>query len=135
MQIPQNTVVAVVDGENFNLFKNVGEAQEIKLHALETPDVDDSKNNSGGRHGSSAANPDDSQQQEDAFGAGVVDQLNQLVLNGTIQKLVIIAAPRTLGELRKGYHKELESALIGELDKVLTGHSTHDLEKALTAAE
>ena len=135
MHIPQNAVVAVIDGENFNLFKNVGEAQEIKLRALDTPDVDDTKNNSGGRRGSSAANPDDSQQQEDAFGAGVVDQLNQLVLNGTIQKLVIIAAPRTLGELRKGYHKELESALIGELDKVLTGHSTQDIEKALEAAE
>jgi protein required for attachment to host cells len=135
MQIPQNAVVAVVDGENFNLFKNHGDSANVKLKALDTPDVDDSKVSSGARHGSSSANPDQSQQQEDAFGHGVVDQLNQLVLDGTIQKLIIVAAPRTLGELRKGYHKELEQVLVGEIDKVLTGHSIQDIEKSIEAAE
>jgi len=47
---------------------------------------------------------------------------------------VIIAAPRTLGEMRKGYHKSLSDVLIGELDKDLTGHSVQDIEKALAVA-
>lgn len=134
MDIPQNAVVAVVDGENFNLFKNEGDSANVKLRALEAPEVDDSKVPSGGRRSSSSANPDGSQQQEDAFGHGVVDQLNQLVLEGTIQKLIIVAAPRSLGEMRKAYHKELEAVLIGELDKVLTGHSIEDIEKSIAAA-
>ena len=89
---------------------------------------------SGGRHNSSAANPDDSQQDEDSFSAGIAGMLNKQVLEGKIKNLVIVAAPRTLGELRKGYHKSLSDVLIGELDKDLTGHTVQDIEKALAAA-
>ena len=134
MQLPQNTVIAIADGEKLSLFENEGDAANVKLKALPVGDVDDSKIASGARHSSSSANPDDSQQNEDAFGAGVVDILNKQVLGGKIKNLVIIAAPRTLGELRKGYHKSLSEVLIGELDKDLTGHSLQDIEKALAAA-
>jgi protein required for attachment to host cells len=37
--------------------------------------------------------------------AGVADFLNKQVLSGKIDDIVIIAAPKTLGELRKHYHK------------------------------
>ena len=134
MQLPQNTVIAVADGEKLSLFQNEGDAANVKLRALPTADVDSSKIASGGRHSSSSANPDDSQQDEDGFGAGVTDMLNKQVLDGKIKSLVIIAAPRTLGEMRKSYHKSLSDILIGELDKDLTGHSLQDIEKALAAA-
>jgi len=134
MQIPQNTVIAVADGEKLNLFQNEGDAANVKLKAMPDEVVDDTKIASGGRHTSSSANPDDSQQDEDGFGAGVVAILNKHVLSGKIKDLVIIAAPRTLGELRKGYHKSLSAVLIGELGKDLTGHSIQDVEKALQAA-
>lgn len=134
MQIPQHTVIAVADGEKLNLFQNEGDAANVKLKVMPDEPVDSSKIASGGRHSSSSANPDDSQQNEDGFGAGVVDILNKHVLAGKIKNLVIIAAPRTLGELRKGYHKSLSDVLLGELDKDLTGHSLHEIEKALQAA-
>lgn len=134
MQVPQNTVIAVADGEKLSLFQNEGNALDIKLRAIPFEEIDSSKISSGGRHSSSSANPDDSQQQEDGFGSGITDMLNAQVLNGTIQNLVIIAAPRTLGEMRKGYHKQLSSVLIGELAKDLTGHSVQEIEKALEAA-
>ena len=132
MDVPQNTVVAVVDGENFDLYKNTGDAGNVKLRALETPDTED-RASSGGRS-SSSANPDASQAAEDAFGKGVVEKLNQLVLKNKIEKLIIVAAPRSLGEMRRSYHKQLQEVLLGELDKVLTGHSIEDIEKALAAA-
>lgn len=134
MQLPQNTVIAVADGEKLSLFQNEGNALNVKLKALPAEEIDSSKISSGGRHISSAANPDDSQQEEDGFGSGITDMLNRHVLDGTIKNLVIIAAPRTLGEMRKGYHKQLTAVLIGELDKDLTGHSVQDIEKALDAA-
>lgn len=134
MQIPQNTVIAVADGAKLSLFQNNGTAQNVKLTALPAEEIDSSKIASGARHQSSAANPDDSQQEEDGFGSGVTDMLNRQVLDGKIGSLVIIAAPRTLGEMRKGYHKQLSAVLIGELDKDLTGHSVQDIEKALEAA-
>ncbi len=134
MQLPQNTVIAVADGEKLSLFQNNGDAQNPKLKAMESDVIDDSVISSGARHPSSAANPDDSQQNEDAFGSGVISMLNSHVLSGKIKSLVIIASPRTLGEMRKGYHKSLSEVLIGELDKDLTGHSIQDIEKALAAA-
>ncbi|AYM14406.1 MULTISPECIES: host attachment family protein [Rhizobium/Agrobacterium group] len=134
MNLPQNTVVAVADGEKLSLFRNDGDAATVNLTALPDPAIDSSKISSGARHSSSSANPDDSQQDEDGFGAGVTDMLNKQVLEGKIKSLVIIAAPRTLGEMRKGYHKSLSDVLIGELDKDLTGHSVQDIEKALAVA-
>jgi protein required for attachment to host cells len=134
MNLPQNTVVAVADGEKLSLFRNDGDAATVNLTALPDPAIDSSKISSGARHSSSSANPDDSQQDEDGFGAGVTDMLNKQVLDGKIKSLVIIAAPRTLGEMRKGYHKSLSDVLIGELDKDLTGHSVQDIEKALAIA-
>ncbi|WP_320194506.1 host attachment family protein [Agrobacterium rosae] len=134
MDIPQNTVVAVADGEKLSLFKNEGDAQNVKLKALPDADVDSSKISSGARHSSSSANPDDSQQDEDGFSAGIAEMLNKKVLGGNIKGLIVVAAPRTLGEMRKGYHKSLSDVLLGELDKDLTGHSIQDIEKALAAA-
>lgn len=134
MDIPQNTVIAVADGEKLSLFKNEGDAQNVKLRALPDADVDSSKIPSGSRHSSSSANPDDSQQDEDGFSAGIADMLNKKVLGGNIKGLIVVAAPRTLGEMRKGYHKSLSDVLLGELDKDLTGHSIQDIEKALAAA-
>ena len=134
MQIPQNTVIAVADGEKLSLFQNEGDAANVKLKAMPAADIDSSKIASGARHPSSGANPADSQQEEDGFGAGIADMLNRQVLDGKIKHLVIVAAPRTLGELRKGYHKQLSDILVGELDKDLTGHSLQDIEKALAAA-
>lgn len=84
---------------------------------------------------SSSANPDGGAQEEAGFAVGIADMLNRRVLNGKVTSLVIIAAPRTLGELRKEYHKTLEAVLIGEIPKDLTGHSIQDIEKALEALE
>lgn len=93
MHLPQNTVIAVADGEKLSLFQNEGDAQNVKLRAMPDEDIDSSKISSGGRHHSSAANPDDSQQEEDGFGNGVANMLNSHVLAGKIKSLVIIAAP------------------------------------------
>lgn len=134
MQLPQDTIVAVADGEKLSLFQNEGNALNVKLRAMPHDEIDSTKISSGARHLSSAANPDDSQQSEDGFSGGVADMLNKQVLDGRIKSLVIVAAPRTLGEMRKNYHKSLSDILIGELDKELTGHSLKDIEKALAAA-
>jgi protein required for attachment to host cells len=47
--------------------------------------------------------------------------------------VVIVAAPRALGEMRKHYHKALSAILLGEIGKDLTGHSLSNVEQALAA--
>ena len=131
MLIPHGTIIAVADGEILNLFRNAGTDIAPQLAPLDDPAISTDNMGSGGRHQSSAANPDDSQQDEDGFAAGIAAMLNKRVLDHKIDNLVIVAAPRTLGELRKHYHKALSAVLLGEIAKDLTGHSVADVEKAL----
>jgi protein required for attachment to host cells len=133
MHIPKGATVAVADGEILNLFRNTGDEATPKLTALPEAEVGTTNHGSGARHQSSSANPAGSQQDEDSFAAGIADVLNRRVLDGKIEHLVVVAAPRTLGELRKHYHKALKAVLVGEIPKDLTGHSIADLEKIIAA--
>jgi protein required for attachment to host cells len=134
MKIPKGAIVAVSDGETLNLFHNTGDEGAPKLTALPDAAVSTENKGSGGRHQSSSANPSDSQQDEDSFAAGTAALLNKRVLDGKIDHLIVVAAPRTLGELRKHYHKALSAVLVGEVTKDLTGHSVADVEKTIAAA-
>ena len=133
MNIPKGTIVAVADGEILNLFRNSGDENAPQLAALADAPVAGSSASSGG-HPSSAANPDESQKGEDGFAAGIAGLLNKRVLDGKIEALIVVAAPRTLGELRKHWHKALSAVLIGEIAKDLTGHSTDQIAAAVEKA-
>lgn len=75
------------------------------------------------------------QLEEDRFAAEAADMLRKRALARKFSKLIVVAPPKTLGELRKHYHKEVEARLTGELAKDLTGHTIPDIEKALMAAD
>lgn len=134
MDIPKGATVAVADGEKLNLFRNPGDEASPSLTASAVEDVTNENKGSGARHQSSSANPDNSRIEEDSFAAGIAELLNRQVLGGQIDNLIIVAAPRTLGELRKHYHQKLSAVLIGEITKDLTGHSAREIEKAVVAA-
>ena len=134
MKIPKSAIVAVADGELLNLYRNDGEESAPKLTAMPAAAISTDNKGSGGRHHSSSANPSDSQLDEDSFAAGTAEMLNKRVLDGEIDALIVVAAPRTLGELRKHYHKALSAVLVGEISKDLTGHSVADVESTIAAA-
>ena len=134
MQLTVGATVAVIDGEKLRLFRNTGKAGEPKLIALQEPELSSDNKGSGARHASSAANPDDSRLEEDSFVVAVAGWLNTQALGKTFEALAVVAAPKSLGELRKHYHKALEATLVVELAKDLTGHSISDIEAALAKA-
>jgi protein required for attachment to host cells len=74
------------------------------------------------------------QQEEDRFAAETADLLKREALAGSFESLIVVAPPRTLGELRKHYHVAVSEKLAGEIDKDLTGHTIPDIEKVLIAA-
>lgn len=133
MNLPSNTLVAVVDGEKLALFRNGGGATDVQLQAVDTPPLEERVVGSAGRI-SSDANPDNDTQAEDGFAMSVAQALNNWALKNRFDKLVVVAAPKTMGELRKHWHKEVEGAIIGEITKTLTGHSTDEIARAISAA-
>jgi protein required for attachment to host cells len=133
MKIERGATVVVVDGEKFAMFTvaEIGNPPSLTPH--DAPDVTGDNKSGGSHHGSSSANPDASRLVEDSHVVAVVDWLNYQVLSGKIASLIVIAPPKSLGEMRKHYHKALTAILIGELAKDLTGHSTGEIAKALGA--
>jgi protein required for attachment to host cells len=134
MLLPTGATVAVADGEKLILFHNTGHDGLPQLTVSPSARVDGDHRGADPGHHSSPANPNHGQPAEDGFSVGVADLLNRRVLAGTIADLVVIAPPRALGELRKHYSEQLSKVLRGEIAKELTGHTVHDIEKAIEAA-
>lgn len=58
--------------------------------------------------------------------------MNARALRNEYDELIIVAAPKVLGEMRKHYHKELSARLKAEIAKDLTGHPPDQIETILT---
>lgn len=82
----------------------------------------------------SMAEPDYHQLEEDRFAAEVADMLKRQTLSNSVEGLIVAAPPRTLGELRKHYHKAVQACLLAEIGKDLTGHTVPQIEEALLRA-
>jgi protein required for attachment to host cells len=146
MHLPHNSVVLVADGRKMLFLRNEGDNDYPnfvveKAQEQDNPATRDQATDSAGRASSpqggvqSSVEPTDFHQiEEDRFAADAADFLKTGALKNTYDSLIVVAPPKTLGELRKHYHKEVTSRLKGELDKDLTGHPIKDIEKALQNA-
>ncbi|MEI5681769.1 host attachment protein [Mesorhizobium sp. CCNWLW179-1] len=134
MILENGTIVAVIDGEAMRLFRNRGHEPHVDLIGLPDPDLGVGNTGSGSRHRSSSANPDTRRIKEDDFAAAAAGYLNKEALAGRIERLLIVADPRTLGELRKHFHDTLAAKLTGEIAKDLTAHSAEAIQAAIADA-
>src|SRR3546814_20431562 len=85
--------------------------------------------NSVGSHRSAFQETDFHELEQARFAALTAELLKKRALKKEYDKLIVVAPPRTLGELRKHYHKEVEERLVGEIRKDLTGNTVPDNEK------
>ena len=60
--------------------------------------------------------------------------LNDKAIAGEIDEVLVIADPKTLGEMRRHYHKELEQRLAGELDKAIANEPIPTIERVIANA-
>ena len=135
MRLPANAHVAIVDGENFTVMRNSGNPLEPKLSDAQRPDLSATNFSAGVKH------QDDAGQRlgrtdldELAHGAAAAEWLNAKSISGEITDVLVIADPKTLGEMRRHYHSELEKRLVGEIDKTLTGEQTSRIEQVIANA-
>ena len=146
MQIPNGTFVVVADGKKMLFFRNEGDEDYPQFELenkrkQELPPNRELKTNEAGRsfakgseHRSKVQDTDFHQLEEDRFATETAELLYKRAHRNDFEKLLIIAPPRTLGELRKHYHKEVEDRLLGEIDKDLTGHPIVEIEKIAKSA-
>ena len=136
MKLPHNAHVAIVDGERFVVMQNTGKPFEPKLENGRTPELEPTNYSAGIRHQDDIGRMKGTSTQMDelAHGAAAAEWLNQRAISGEISDLLIIADPKTLGEMRHHYHSELERKLVGEIPKTLTSEPTPRIEEAIASA-
>ncbi|HEY5106477.1 MAG TPA: host attachment family protein [Caulobacteraceae bacterium] len=139
MEIPHNAHVLVADGRKLLLFKNDGSVAAPKLNVATHREQDSAATqeqgadkpgqtqSSVGGVRSGYEQTDFHQQDEDRFAADAAEMLKRQVLAGRIEALIVIAAPRTLGELRKHYHHEVAKRVLGEIAKDVAGRPTDEI--------
>jgi len=134
MQYPHGTLIAVADGKTVRAFRNAGDEFHLRLVEAPEPDIKGHNRGAGHKHGSSRDNPDDRRLDEDSFIAATAEWLNHQALSGEVDKVFVVAPPKALGELRRHYHKELASRLLGELGSEHTSHPVEQIREALLRA-
>jgi len=130
MILPIHALVAVADGEKLNLYRNTGTETHLQLTRVPTPPLEN-KTAGGTSHISDTAHKEVRHEEEAQRAVAVALTLNEMALQGDFEKLLVIAAPRTLGELRKHWHKAVEERLVGEVPKTLTNATLEEIEKAV----
>lgn len=149
MQIPHDAMVVVADGRKMLLFRNEGDEQFPKLEVVEHDEKpvpareDFATDGPGTMHDygagmnqrSAMEETDFHQLEEDRFAADTAEMLKRRALRNEFSKLIVVAPPRALGELRKHYHKEVEARIIGEIAKDLANRPTDEIEQLIAATE
>jgi len=133
MKIPNNALVLVVDGHKTLFLRNKGEGDNVELVAdTHQQKNTDEPSDSAGHSQHSTHEGDYHQLGEDRNATDAAGQLKVRALAGDFEALVIIAPPKTLGELRKHLHKEVENRVIMELAKEMTDRSLSEIATLLS---
>ncbi|MFN3621171.1 host attachment family protein [Sphingorhabdus sp.] len=130
--IPHDTLLLVADGEKMMFLRNHGNGAQPEF-ALETrqdrPDLSDSEGKTDTATG--GGDQEYHKDEENRFAAHLADQLRMRALAHDFEALIIVAPPRTLGELRKNLHGEVEKRIIMELAKEMTDRPIPDITAML----
>jgi protein required for attachment to host cells len=144
MQIPHDGFVLVADGRKSLFFRNEGDGDfpnliveredahpDAKDREIKSDEPGRAFSSTGGGSRSAYEETDFHQHEEDRFAAATAEMLKTRALRNDYETLVVVAPARTLGELRKHYHKEVQRRLVGEVAKDLVNVPVAEIEKIL----
>ncbi len=138
--------VLVADGEKALFLRNEGDAEYPNLQVVremhdENPPTREQGTDQPGRfqdgpspHRSAMEETDWHRIAKERFADEIAERLYRMAHRGDFKKLVIVAPPLVLGEMRQKMHKEVTARVEAEISKTLTGHPVDQIEKILMAA-
>jgi protein required for attachment to host cells len=145
-KLDHDLLVVVADGEKALFLRNEGDALYPNLKVVremreENPPTREQGADRPGRlsdgpgaHRSAVADTDWHHAQKEKFADDIADKLYSLAHRGDFARVLIVAPPLVLGEMRQKFHKEVSDKIVGEVPKTLTNHPVHEIEKLLSAA-
>ncbi|WP_238364368.1 host attachment family protein [Mesobacterium pallidum] len=142
-ELTNGTTVLIADGEKALLLTNLTDAQDPHLEVLRKEEQDNPPDRAQGTDRPGRFNDGPSVQrsavqetdwhalEKERFASDLSDMLFRMAHRGDLNRLIVVAAPRVLGDLRKTWHKEVASKVVGELDKDLTNSPLDEIETIL----
>lgn len=128
--IPENALVVVADGTGAKFFRHtshhLGKHKLIADGSFKPAHLSDD-----GPAGHRPPEQSDQETDEATFAKQLAHELYRRAHSGDFAALVLIADPRTLGQMRALLHKEVQSRIVLELSKTLRNASIADIESAL----
>jgi protein required for attachment to host cells len=144
MKIEHGAWVVVADGRKALMAENVGTSFEPKLtmrkvlEAEPNPPTHEQGTDRPGRSHDSTSPGRSAVEQTDwharaetEFAKSVAEALDGLCKAGDVKRLVLVAAPRTLADLRASISAAVRERTVKEVDKDLTNHPLSEVEKIL----
>ncbi|OOY21525.1 Host attachment protein [Thioclava sp. DLFJ5-1] len=140
-KLSKGTWVVIADGEKALFLENMMDDEDPNLvvrrvDEQENPPDHEQGTDSPGRmaddgpgHRSAFQETDWHELAKMRFADDLAERLYKMVHKGRIERLVIVAAPRVLGEIRSALHKEVSDVVVAEIDKTLTNHPRDEIEK------
>lgn len=137
--------VVVADGEKALFLKNDGDATHPNLAVFREFEQDNPPtreqgtdrpgrmNDAGGAHRSSVADTDWQQLGKERFAKDIAEKLYKYAHAGRFDRLILVAPPSVLGDMRKEFHSEVSDKIVEEVPKTLTNHPIHEIENLLFA--
>ncbi|MFL6839060.1 MAG: host attachment family protein [Bradyrhizobium sp.] len=141
--VSHDALVLVGDGEKALFLRNKGNPQQVDLEVEQILEQDNPATREQGtdRPGRAAASVgvarsavDDAnwhQIAKERFAGEIAKALYRHAHDDRFEKLVIIAPPKILGNLRRAFHAEVLDRIIGEIPKELTSHPVARIEKLI----
>lgn len=141
IRVPHDALVFVGDGRRALFLRNAGNPaapkfQTERVFEKENPPTEEQGSDQPGRTFASVGTARSAVEQTDwhdleekRFAHEVADKLALMVRDGRVEKLVIAAPPRTLGELRQAMTDQVKSRVIAEIDKDFTSQPVPQIQK------
>jgi len=145
LRVPHNALVLVGDGRKALFLRNRGNPQRVSLVVEQILERDNPPTREQGtdRPGRASASvgaarsameeADWHQIAEERFAGELSEALYRHAHAGRFDKLVIIAPPKVLGDLRKLFHAEVAERIVAEVPKELTSHPVAEIERLIAA--
>lgn len=142
-RIDKGAWVLIADSEKALFLENVGDEQDYNLEVRRKDLHDNPKTSEQGankpgrmqdtgvRQMSAMEDTDWHELEKERFADDLAELLYKRGHDGGFDKIVLVAAPQTLGHLRKKLHKEVEAKVVGEVAKDLTHLPLDQIEKRL----
>lgn len=142
-RIETGTWVLIADGEKALFLRNDVAAENPDLNVVRLEEQDNPSDraqsanrpgrmNDGGPSQRSAVDHTDWHElAKERFAHDLADILYAQAHKGAFDKIVLVAPPQVLGELRDTLHQEVRNKVVAEVDKTLTNHPLDEIETLL----